>query len=155
MTRRRWIGLAVVLLGVSAAILWATSRPRTPDPTDADRVTLFSIDPFGNPGTGEKLHRYSVLGKLPVEGRQRRKLLAALDDGLARTGVGQKKCFDPRHVLRIERGDRVTDYVICFQCQNCEVVVNDVENDYLPISQHVEPVFDQLLADAGVPLAPK
>lgn len=166
MPARRTIRAVVALAGlvtliVAVAVGIRLTRP--PDLEAADRITLYSIDGRGEPaerlpGTGEVLHGYPVLGKVVVtDPARKRELARALRDGLDARDVTQDKCFWPRHVLRVEYEGRVTDYVICFHCQNYELYVGgDRRNRYTEsISRHVRPVFDKPLTDANVPITPE
>ena len=162
MSRRRWIGLAVMTLAVSTLMLWAAARPRVPDLDQAERVTLISVDGGDHrerdPPAGEALYGYPVLGRIEfTDPEQMRELIAALREGMAAPDVQQAKCFWPRHVLRVEQGGRMADYVICFRCQNYELYVNGVrQHTYTRnFSRQVRPVFDKPLVDARVPIAPE
>jgi hypothetical protein len=161
MTRRRWIGLAAIFLGIVAAVVWAASWLRAPDLDRAERVTLFSVDWHGYddraPATDDALYGCHILGKVEItDPEQRRELIAALREGIATPDVVQAKCFYPRHVLRVEQGGRTADYVICFQCGNYRLYLDGSTRHNLTPSmgRQVRPVFDKPLNDAKVPIAP-
>ena len=135
-------------------------------PDDPDRVTVFSIDAPGlqkNDGYlteaqkgGEILYGYPVLGKVEVaDPDQRRAIVAALKDGAKGEGP-TASCFQPRHVVRIEREGGVLDVVICFQCWNHQVRRADDGKALAGgrMAKDAEPILNKLLADAKVPIAP-
>lgn len=162
MTRRRWIGLSVVLFGLAAAVIVWASRSRVPDLDRPERVTVISIDgrdrETNDPPTGETLYGYPVLGRVEVnDPDQIRKLIAGLREGLNAPDVPLAKCYWPRHVLRVEQGGQTADYVICFQCQQYRLYLDGLNRTpaHPSISPRVRPVFDKPLADAGIPIAPE
>jgi hypothetical protein len=164
MPARRSFCLAAVLAGLVLLIALAAigvRRFHVPDLESADRVTLFSIDGRDEdqrgPGTGETLHGYPVLGKVVVtDPAEKQRLAAAVREGIAAEGVMEARCFLPRHVVRAEHGDQVTDYVICFHCQNYVLHTGSRFDSprTKPISNHVRPTIEKPLLDANIPIAP-
>lgn len=133
-------------------------------PDDPDQLTLYSIDPSGKerkPGAGqdkgELLYGYPVLGKVAVADPERRRAVtAAIKTAIRDKSVIQMKCFDPRHAVRVVKGSETIDLVICFHCHNYDGFRNDepaTKNGTPSISSSAQPLLDQLLRDAGVPLA--
>jgi hypothetical protein len=155
---------AALLAGIVVLVALVTFGIRhafAPDFESADRITIFSIDGRGEsepgPNTDKKLYGFPVLGKVVVtDPAEKQRLAAALREGMEAKNVMQSKCFVPRHVVRAERGDRFSDYVICFHCQNYEVHVNGEPHarPTKPISNHVRPTIEKPLLDANVPIAP-
>src|SRR5205814_56502 len=90
---------------------------------DPEQVMLLSID--GREGAvgsglkaGEFFRGYPILGQVEInDAEQRRQLIAALKDGIARSDRHYwVMCFCPRHGLRVVENGKTVDYVICFQC---------------------------------------
>ena len=66
-------------------------------------------------------------------------------------------CFDPRHAIAVKYEGKSLYLSICFQCNQVFVYV-DGQNDValrFYTSDTPEPVFDDVLKAAGVPLADK
>lgn len=147
------------IVGVVACSLVGCARSaQTPDYASADRFTLYSID--GNApaddGDGDDdshFHGYPILGQVDLEGADRQALITALYEGIAASDGTAAACFIPRHALHVVKGDRVTDYVICFQC----LAINIYTGGRLEREQTTDtprPVFNRYLEQAGIPLAP-
>ena len=71
---------------------------------------------------------------------------------------GQKypnKCFVPLHALRTERLGYIREYVICFQCASIEIYENGELSRVVTTSAHAKELFNSILVDAGIPLAPE
>jgi hypothetical protein len=122
----------------------------------ADRLELLSLDPDG-PRDGQAaggFHGWKVLGRTSVEAAETRaKLMAALEQG-ARENTGTAAgCFNPRHGIRATRGGQTTDLVICFECFQVQVYAGDTRDGGFLTTRSPQPAFDQVLRDAGLPLA--
>jgi hypothetical protein len=136
-------------------------------PDEPDGLTVYSIDgPFAyrhdmeltpEQQKGEVLFGYPVLGKVEVtDPAQRRVVVAAIKEA-ARAQASMAACFIPRHAIRAAKGDRVIQLVICFQCSQYWAFGDDRSSRVGSglISRDAEPLLDQLLTAAGVPLASK
>lgn len=126
---------------------------------NADSVELYSIDPFvkfdkKDPAT---LHGWKVLGKTAVaEAATRQKLVAALKSSVEEGDLGKSAfCFIPRHALRVVRARTVTDFVLCFECGYLEIHSGQATPSKLLMGGTQQAAFDEVLAAAKVPLAPK
>jgi hypothetical protein len=119
----------------------------------AQEFELYSLEPYAE--GMNKFHGCKVLGKIVVKkGETYTKLLAALNESVGDNGA---KCFDPRHAIRAVHDGKSVDLVICFQCR-LVYVYRDSEEKEIQVQlrdSSAEPVLDQVLKDAGVPLAPK
>ena len=157
---------AVFLSGAAAAIILAI--PNYPLPKEnripeaakavlenADRFELFSLDPvYRERPPKNAFHGYEVLGKADISDTPtRRKLVSAFERGVAENQGLMAACFNPRHGIWVTRGDKTVDFVICFACDQVHVG-GDVHGFFL-VTGSPQPVFDQVLRDAKVPLAPK
>jgi hypothetical protein len=85
----------------------------------------------------------------------RRKLIDALKEGMERHGGGDKY-FYPRHAIRRMAGGQPVDLLICFECGNVALFRGERRVGVYPtVASSVQGVFDDVLKDAGVPLAKK
>jgi hypothetical protein len=163
----------------SGVLLWATAvlssqlhplaadlirnQSRLQDPVravllKADRIELFSLNPFTKPG-GDKatLRGWPVLGSVTVTDKDTRaKLVREVEAGIAATKVHDiALCFHPRHAVRATADGVTAELVICFECWRVEVYhggkgLRDEATTAAP-----QKYLDELLTAAKVPLAPK
>jgi hypothetical protein len=79
---------------------------------------------------------------------------SAIRDASGRQGA---RCFLPRHVLRITSGGETVDVLLCFECWRYQIIREGDEQPYRRgiVSSEAQPLLDRVLAEAGVPLAPK
>lgn len=160
-----------VLLGfVVAAVCTGCGEARVSSSTAVDQLTLYSID--GNrriveatkeaqeelpkdatKDPEEQFHTFPVLGKVDVKDPEKRKeILTAFQEGIDRSDGTMNKCFWPRHGIRVVKGQRTIDYVICFECLQFEKHEGSSESNRA-ITRIPQTLFNQVLKDAGVPLA--
>jgi hypothetical protein len=131
-------------------------RDAHPDLDISEQLILYSIDgrdfePGQEPKADEKFHGYPVLGKVEITDLGKRKeIIAALQEGLARSDGTIAKCFWPRHAMRTVSKGRTIDYIICFQCYQLEAHEGDIKS-VRPITASPQPVFDKYLSEAGIP----
>lgn len=122
---------------------------------EAETFELLSLNPEHNRPDAD-FHGYKVLGRTQItDPATRRKLYDALQTGASWNLTGTAKCFDPRHAIRVTAVDSTTDLLICFECLQVEVHSGAAQETKFIVNQKPEAVFDQVLQDAGVPLAPK
>lgn len=153
--RPYWVGLLFLpaLLGCGAGSVTELDSP--------EQLTLFSIDGRDEERRGvvqaeEIFHGYPVLGKVEIiDPDDRKTLIGALRDGIARRPKEGAKCFWPRHAIRAVEKGRTVEYVICFECERFEEFLGDKKLRHESISRDVQPAFDKPLREAGVPIAPK
>lgn len=119
----------------------------------ADKVVLYSIDPTGSRATTGAIAGYGVLGKTEIKDAHTRSKLALALAGALDKNAGAK-CFDPRHVLRATSGETTVDFVICFECQQMQIWTGSVMRTEF-MNGTPGGLFDGLLQDARIPLAPK
>lgn len=122
-----------------------------------DSMTLFSLD-----GTfegdvskieGEAFHGYPVLGKLEVDSASERynvhhAILQGVED---EDGDGMKRCFWPRHGVRLSMNGKTVEYLICFECNQIHEYVDGEETWWKATSNTPAAELDKLLSAAGVP----
>lgn len=125
----------------------------------ADRLELISLGPAADDLNGPAIYAGSgVLGSTQITDKA---VVARFVDAL-RVGIRDHdgsiaKCFWPRHAIRATMAGRTREWVICFQCLQIQIHVDGNKNPKLMalVSRTPEPIFDEVLKKAGVPLAPK
>ncbi len=122
----------------------------------ADAVELLSLDPM-RPMVPPKdgFHGWKVLGRTAVKDEKTHTaLLTSLRKAAEASDGTAAFCFNPRHGLRVTTGKATVDLVICFECLQVRAFAGD---DARPkgflITGGPQKGFDQVLKDAGVPLA--
>ena len=150
---------------VAAAVLSGCARgPAAEFIGEWDTAEIVSLDPGvmkqyaqGDDVKAEFFYEWKVIGRAKLGDRAVvERLLTALDAGITE-GERPMKCFDPRHALRVTRGDSTRDLVICFECR--QVYFYEVSwesgkqiNTHLT-SRSPEPIFDEIFKAAGLPKA--
>jgi len=155
--RRRLAIIAVLALVAVAAIYLFRGLPRVAAEAmrDADSFELLSLDP--NRGRDDAdFHHFKVLGRAMVtDAATRNRLYRSLQSGARWNLPFPAMCFNPRHGIRATSGVSTVDLVICFECSQVQVWHGDSHVTTFIVGQSPEPLFDQVLCDAGLPLAPK
>lgn len=171
---RRWTILAAMLTVI--AVTTGCDRGDAPPPQDvtaaaltamrhAGSYELLSLDPTRTTTTTTtrpqrpqpgRFHGWRVLGWTTVSDPSARVRLAdALRAGLREADDAMRAtCFNPRHGLRVVHGDRTYDLVICFECGHAQAIEGS-RGEVPPVSPSPQPVFDEVLRAAGVPLPAK
>ena len=95
-----------------------------------DGMELLSLDPKRpNEKPKDEFHGWKVLGRTAIKNDMTRRKLAGDLVAAAESSEGlAAACFNPRHGLRVKRGDKTIDLVVCFECFQVEVVT-DKEGD--------------------------
>jgi hypothetical protein len=162
--RWKYILICIAVFAAGVGIYLWLSTGGIPD--DADELILFSVDGTkmtmepearGFTKDQELLYECAVLGRVEItDPALRREVIAAVKRDIRNPYSPQSKCFKPRHVLRIVKGGRTVDVVICFECHGYEV-----HRDNAPrvgptprIGESSNPLLNKILTDAGVPIAP-
>jgi hypothetical protein len=143
--------LSRAVLLASIGVLAACKAPAVAGIDDAEGLTLFALD--GAPaadGGPNRLEGYGIVRQVEVpEAARRAEILEAVQDAI-RAGGDQAKCFNPRHAMRVTRGGKHVDLIICFECDNVRI---STEEQMRGISDDAMPVLDRALA-GGAPRAP-
>jgi len=122
---------------------------------NADSLELLSLDPRRGRADAD-FHKHKVLGRTTVTDPVTRKLLySSLQSGARWNLPFPALCFNPRHGIRATAEGRTIDLVICFECSHVEVWQGESLLTTFFVGQSPESVFDQVLRDAGLPLARK
>jgi hypothetical protein len=156
--RRRRIAIGIVVAVAIAAAAhvfwrnWLSPQSRAWHTlADAEQYELVSLDPR-HLGWGSELGHVAI-----ADGATRERLNRSLLEGVWASDGTMFACFEPRHGIRVTRAGVTTEFVICFcfQCRQIRVVRGDQVVACFLASPSPEPVFDEVLKAAGVPLAPK
>jgi hypothetical protein len=125
----------------------------------ADKVELYSLEPEPDEKAAKdpkatQFHGYLVLGKTTLGDANLKKARESLELGI---GMGRvAKCFDPRHGIRVTKGEKTADMVICFRCGQIyfyDDPKKEERSDWASIAKGIQPTFDEILKAAKVPLA--
>jgi len=125
----------------------------------SERLELLSIWP--SRGTKEKppalvvgeFHGYPLLGRLTVTNpvvhqEVVKEFLASID----KSNGAKALCFMPRHAIRLKRGSDELDLLVCYECRY--IVVHRASAQWeVGVSGSSKALLNQLLTDAGIPLA--
>jgi hypothetical protein len=169
-SRRRWLRLlvtvAVILLAGAAYVASQFIRIVPTYAIDPDELVLFSID--GNdhgrdpgsentePNQRVRFHGFPVLGyTYIVDPAVRREVVAAVKKSMRFARPYRARCFNPRHVLRVTKGEDTVDLVICYECMFYLYYRNGKKEYASTIWHDSQPLLDKILTDAGVRLAPR
>jgi hypothetical protein len=102
--------------------------------------------------------RRKVIGKtLIADTKLRKTILDAFAAGVHSEGTAVPTCFDPRHAIRVQFQGKSFYLTICFECQQVFSFID--EQLHLELRFYTtdtpEPVFDDVLRQAGVQLTKK
>ena len=89
----------------------------------ADSAILYSLDP--NAAPGNKFHYFRILGKTKLNRDETREAAHAFDKAIAGFGDEMANCFNARHGLRIVSAGHIYDYLLCYECDQVEVFIDD------------------------------
>ena len=153
----RWTLLALAMVALAVGMVWMRWRGLPYGVArslgTADQYELISLNPHEENGD---YYLHAILGRTTISDPQTRlRINAALQAGVRQNKSGMAICFYPRHAIRVTSGGVVTDVVICFQCDQIQVFRNGQRIETFAVDDSPEPVFDDVLTNAGVPLAPK
>ena len=89
---------------------------------DHDQVIFYTLEP-GMKIKGKKVfHGYSILGNKELKKFEHKKtILDYLNKSIEKSQGDVAACFEPRHGLRIVKGKKILDLVICFECASAKV----------------------------------
>lgn len=149
-----------ILLAAQSLLLLGCERNQIPAAADAalesaSVLELLSLEPHPSEGAeGERFGEWLVLGSTNLDASSRRKVIAALRQGMPYYDDGSRAdCFWPRHGLRVRHEGKTYKFVICFQCTLAGVSQDDSPLGNFVIRESPQLVFDKALFEAGIPLA--
>lgn len=106
------------------------------------------------PVVGE-FHGYPLLGRLTVTNSVIhqsvvKEFLVSVD----KSNGAKALCFTPRHAIHLKRGSDELDLLVCYECRYI-VAYRGSEQWEVGVSGSSKAFLNQLLTDAGIPLAPE
>jgi hypothetical protein len=120
---------------------------------DADQYELLSLYPYLSK---PDFYGHEILGRTTITDKAiQERLNQAFQLGVRDSDGRMMACFNPRHGIRVTHGDVVTEFVICFECRQVEVWRGGKKLAFFLTSKSPQPIFDEVLQQAGLPLAPK
>jgi hypothetical protein len=156
----RWLIFVAVPLALVGSIAIYCTWPGGGVPSEtwdvldqADEWEVYSLFPDQEEkGLSDRFCGWPVLGKATVcDPETRKRLRRALATGTARYQMlNGSNCFWPRHGIRATHGGRTVDLAICFQCGH----IYQSDGKQIGTSGDTQPVFNAVLKDAGLRLAP-
>lgn len=82
--------------------------------------------------TSPKFHDFAIIASATVTAKRTRTAVMQSIFGGLETNNGQSAmCFNPRHAVHIEAGDREVDFVICYECLSMRIYVDGVKHSRL------------------------
>jgi len=119
----------------------------------AKQFELYSLDPNEDERVKDGFHEWKILGKLIVtEADVRKKLGEALTDGIKNAPERGRKCFNPRHGIRVVADSKTFDFVICYECRWVQIYSGNKHIKTCLTASEQQGVLDKVLKDAKVPL---
>jgi hypothetical protein len=157
-SRSKAIAIVASLAVLAGGVYW-WNRHKIPHEAaraleTAEQYELYSLLPKPEAEKPQReFHSYTVLGSVSIAAPAvRQRLTDALKIG-SRSGY-PKSCFEPRHGIGVRRGDEVTDFVICFECNYVRIMKERQFVGGFVVDSSPQPVFDEVLKGAGIALAP-
>ena len=91
----------------------------------AHSAVIYSLDPNGDPQKGRSLHNVSILGHAKLDAVETHQAAQAFNQAVKGWDNMMAACFNPRHALRINSNGHIYDYLLCYECHQIEVFVDD------------------------------
>jgi hypothetical protein len=127
-----------------------------------EQFELLSLDPsrFEKRRPKEEFHCWRILGSMTVKDREsQNELVTALKKCVVESKRLVAGCFNPRHGIRVIQDGKTYDLVICFECLQVLVYLNEnnlkPDNNFLirDSSQSAESLLNRVLMKQKIPLA--
>jgi hypothetical protein len=123
----------------------------------SDKLILLSLEGHKRYGTHllsmPNFHDFAILGQTEIKDKSAQQRIRAIyDDGIIDKGFSAV-CFNPRHGLRAVKNGQVLDIVICFQCAQQEMYLNNKNVAGSHFGSTHQPELDAILSNANVTLA--
>jgi hypothetical protein len=122
-----------------------------------DRAQLFTVITSGDievklkdPKLKElpRLHDWYIVGEAGLSADETARLKDSFKEAVIKGEFNGMMCFFPHHVLRLVKGRRTLDLVVCFQCRNFEVLPEGGRNNVVFSDKTgMEKVWRQVVAD--------
>lgn len=143
---------------LSQQTLWIVEKPDSfvlislgPDRETQNWAVGITNTPPATPKP-EMLGRWEILGSIAITNRNEQlELMSSLQKSLQLSAGKRYACFDPHHALRMKRGNKSADLIICFQC--VAMHENSPQQRILWIDRSQRTNFDAALIRHGLPIA--
>lgn len=126
----------------------------------ADYFELLALDPTKGPrrrGKSQTFHGWPILDMtVLLDEASRHELVTALNQGLADwSGEMAHGAFAPRYAFRAMHGEQMVDVLLCFECHEAAVYLDEGEAEWLHLSGRPAAalVYDTIFRAAGLPRA--
>jgi len=153
----RWSAVVLVLGLAGTGVAEEKLVNKLPDAVakaleKADEVEVYSLN--GETNEKDGWHGAKVLGKTTLKAADAKKALASSVTKGVTDGEGGKRCFIPRHGIRVRHEGKTYDLVICFECSWVYVYTDSSDKPQVFMtSNSPEKAVNKILTDAKVPLA--
>lgn len=146
---------SIFVVGCSGNRIPAVAEQAMKNSTDFEVLSL-EPDPRVGKADGHDFHGWTVLGKTTIEdSNTRAKLISRFKAGVAENNGTVAACFNPRHGIKVTHHDKTHEFVICFECYQVKWFIDGQNAEGFLITQSPQPMFDEILSQANVPLAKK
>lgn len=120
-----------------------------------EQMTLFSIDPQATDLTFKipRFEDFIVLKSAEVTSREdQSRVMDVIMRGVEISDGSLAMCFNPRHGVRVVKGEEVYDFVVCFECGRVDIYCDRVRIATVTLEGVPRP-FDAILQRAQAPLS--
>lgn len=151
--------IALIVLGLQGCKRTALPGELSQALREGTDFELISIEPKDNQevDSPNRIDGNLILGRTAVTNQETRAaLVSAIEESAAPTGEEVAAClFLPRHVVRVKHEGEVYDFFICFQCVGLKVRKGGQDALSFRFDRKHKDLFNKVLTDAGVKLAPQ
>ncbi|HET6248259.1 MAG TPA: hypothetical protein VFE47_11220 [Tepidisphaeraceae bacterium] len=119
---------------------------------NADQYELLSLDPNRDlAASANDFYGHRVLGRVVIKDLATRKRLNdALLAGVRPVDGKRLACFNPRHGIGLIRGGKHVDLLICFECEQVDVIDDSNGKHNFLITSAPSATFDAVLKEKGI-----
>lgn len=150
----------LLLLGCGSKV----SLDESQESAAPSKLTLYSIDfrevlmeesEKPKDDNRERIAGWPVIGKIEISDPQQRKEIMDSIREAIRKPDEQKKCFWPRHFIRVVEGAGTTEIGICFECRGYAASGAHPSDGIEPISNRPEELLNKILKEGNIEVLPK
>ena len=123
--------------------------------SSATSIELISLNPALNQEPKNDYHGFEMLGAVDIDDIETVNLLVkTFKSGVEEHDGSVADCFNPRHGIKFTVDGQLFEFVICFECLQVKWKIDGKDQKGFLISASPQLIFDRILTDAGVELAP-
>ena len=123
--------------------------------SSATSIELISLNPDLNEEPKNDYHGFEMLGAVVIDDIETVNLLVkTFKSGVEEHDESVADCFNPRHAIKFTVDGQLFEFVICFECLQVKWKIDGKDQKGFLISASPQLIFDRILTDAGVELAP-